>query len=172
MHGEHRGAKTVSHGGALGGYRAMFVRFPEHRFTVSILSNLTNLNPEARAYEVADVHLGDVLAPRASNASGRRPQDVARDPAPTAQLTPEAAAAIAGDYDSVELQTRYRLRTEAAELVANIRDETVRIRPTAEPDRFTAQGVTLQLERDGAGTVTGFRLSTGRVKNVLFVRAR
>ncbi len=61
--GEHRGQRTVSHGGAWGGYRAELLRFPEQRFSVATLCNLATTNPSTLARRVADVYLSDVLAP-------------------------------------------------------------------------------------------------------------
>jgi hypothetical protein len=37
--GTYKGLKTVSHSGALAGYRAQLVRFPEQQFSVIILAN-------------------------------------------------------------------------------------------------------------------------------------
>lgn len=55
--GEYKGLKTVSHSGALGGYRAALLRFPEQRFSVICLSNLSTFNPMAMARKVADIYL-------------------------------------------------------------------------------------------------------------------
>jgi hypothetical protein len=43
--GKYKGLKTVSHGGALGGYRSALMRFPEQNFSVICLSNLSSFNP-------------------------------------------------------------------------------------------------------------------------------
>jgi CubicO group peptidase (beta-lactamase class C family) len=63
MHGEHRGVKTVHHGGAWGGFRAQLIRVPEHRFSVVMLSNLGSVNPSALANRVIDIYLADHLEP-------------------------------------------------------------------------------------------------------------
>lgn len=62
-HGEYKGLKTVSHGGALGGYRSFMVRFPEQDFSVICLSNLSSFNPAKLSYQVADIYLADKLMP-------------------------------------------------------------------------------------------------------------
>jgi CubicO group peptidase (beta-lactamase class C family) len=62
MHGEHKGLRTVRHGGALGGYRAELVRFPEQRFSVICLSNLSSFNPSGLCNQVADIYLADKLS--------------------------------------------------------------------------------------------------------------
>ncbi len=53
----YKGLKTVSHGGALAGYRAQLMRFPEQNFSVIILSNRSDANPTSKAYQVADIFL-------------------------------------------------------------------------------------------------------------------
>jgi CubicO group peptidase (beta-lactamase class C family) len=57
----YRGLPIVEHDGALFGYRADFLRFPEQKFTVVCLCNVSNANPELRSRKVADVYLkGDM----------------------------------------------------------------------------------------------------------------
>lgn len=59
--GSYKGLKTVSHGGALGGYRSAMIRFPEQNFSVICLSNLSSFNPTKLAHQVADIYLADQL---------------------------------------------------------------------------------------------------------------
>jgi len=61
MPGKYKGLKTVRHGGALGGYRAELLRFPEQRFSVICLSNLSSFNPSGLCNQVADIYLEDKL---------------------------------------------------------------------------------------------------------------
>ncbi len=55
--GAYKGLRTVSHGGALGGYRSHIVRFPEQNFSVICLSNLSTFIPVRLCLEVADIYL-------------------------------------------------------------------------------------------------------------------
>ncbi len=57
--GKYKGLKTVGHGGALGGYRSVFVRFPEQNFSVICLSNLSSFNPSRLGQQVTDIYLAD-----------------------------------------------------------------------------------------------------------------
>jgi CubicO group peptidase (beta-lactamase class C family) len=63
----YRGLKTLSHSGESVGYRTRLLRFPEQKFTVIILSNRSDANPEAKAYEIADIMLKDQLGKREGN---------------------------------------------------------------------------------------------------------
>ena len=59
--GSYRGLPIVEHNGALFGYRADFLRFPEQKFTAVCLCNVSNAGPELRTRKVADVYLkGDL----------------------------------------------------------------------------------------------------------------
>jgi CubicO group peptidase (beta-lactamase class C family) len=62
--GTYRGLPIVVHDGALFGYRTAILRFPEQRFTVVCLCNLSTADPEGRSRKVAEVYLGDKLAPQ------------------------------------------------------------------------------------------------------------
>ncbi len=57
--GTYKGLRTVSHSGALAGYRAQLLRFPDQEFSVIILSNRSDGDPTLKAYQVADVFLKD-----------------------------------------------------------------------------------------------------------------
>ena len=58
---EYRGLKRVHHGGAFAGFRTQMARFPEQRFTVICLSNLSNVDPSGLAMRVTDLYLADHL---------------------------------------------------------------------------------------------------------------
>lgn len=57
----YKGLRSVSHGGALGGYRSALLRFPEHKFSVICLSNLSTINPMSLCHQVADIYLSVFL---------------------------------------------------------------------------------------------------------------
>jgi hypothetical protein len=55
--GSYRGKSIVEHDGALYGYRTEILRFPEQRFTVVCLCNVSSANPSRLARKVADIYL-------------------------------------------------------------------------------------------------------------------
>jgi len=59
--GEYKGLKTVSHGGSWAGFRAALVRFPEQKFSVICLANLSTINPSRLCLRIADIYLADQL---------------------------------------------------------------------------------------------------------------
>lgn len=57
--GTYKGLKTVSHGGALAGYRAQLMRFPDENFSVIVLANRGDANPTRKSFQIADILLKD-----------------------------------------------------------------------------------------------------------------
>jgi CubicO group peptidase (beta-lactamase class C family) len=104
--GEYRGAQTVSHGGSLGGYRAMYVRFPEFEFSVIILSNLAEFNPSEMAYRVADILLGhEFKEPQKKESQKQKPEsDRSEEDQEPIQMTDTQLAEYTGTYYSDELE--------------------------------------------------------------------
>jgi CubicO group peptidase (beta-lactamase class C family) len=68
FHGEYRGLKTVDHGGAWGGFRAQFIRVPEHRFSAVVLCNLATSGPDKRVQQLVDIYLEQHLTPQETRA--------------------------------------------------------------------------------------------------------
>jgi len=57
IRGNYRGLSIVEHNGALFGYRADLLRFPDKKFSVICLCNVANANPEEKSRRVADIYL-------------------------------------------------------------------------------------------------------------------
>ncbi|MFC2169908.1 serine hydrolase [Acidobacteriota bacterium] len=57
--GHYRGLKTIGHGGSWVGFRSAVIRFPEQKFSVIILANLSTMNPSLLCLKVADIYLAD-----------------------------------------------------------------------------------------------------------------
>jgi|Deesub1362B_J571_1020462.scaffolds.fasta_scaffold00288_6 CubicO group peptidase (beta-lactamase class C family) len=56
---KYRGLKVISHGGAFVGFRAQMIRFPEQKFSVICLANLSSINPTKLCFKVADIYLSE-----------------------------------------------------------------------------------------------------------------
>ncbi len=61
--GTVRGLPVVAHGGAWGGFRGHFLRFPDQRFAVATFCNFTAAGPDSLAQKVAAIYLGDRMRP-------------------------------------------------------------------------------------------------------------
>jgi hypothetical protein len=128
--GEYRGLQTVKHNGHSAGYRSSIVRFPEQRFTVIVLSNLSTSNPEVMARKVADLYLSDKLAPRVP-AAGRK-----LDSRTEVKVDPKLYDAYAGDYQTSEGRV-VTISTENGRLMLHERRrERIRLLPSSQADFF------------------------------------
>jgi CubicO group peptidase (beta-lactamase class C family) len=159
----YRGLRTTAHGGALMGYRADIVRFPDEHFSVLSMCNLGSIDPSRLALQVADHYLGAKMGPVTSrNAPASAP------PAPRG--TPATDASLAGAYYSEEVDATYRIRPAAGSLLLDRplgRTDTLMALPSG---ALRAAGLTLTFERDAAGRPAAFRIEAGRVRNIRFVR--
>ena len=63
---QYGGRRRVHHGGALGGYRAMLMRFPDEHFSVALLCNIASANTTALAERVTDVYFPRATATAAT----------------------------------------------------------------------------------------------------------
>ncbi len=169
--GEYKGLKTIEHGGALGGYRAQLLRFPDQRFSVVCLCNLAPMNPTALAYQVADLYLADELevppeAPVEEEAAEPRR---ATDRAEPFQPTATQMAEYPGSYYSGELDATWELTIKQNALYA-VGVESP-LSPT-KSDVFRLGGIALRFVRDADGRIAGLNLDAGRVRGIGFVRKR
>lgn len=110
--GTYKGLRTVSHGGALAGYRSQIMRFPDQRFSVIILANRGDFSPAARCYEVADVFLKDQFVFEPEDVSTSTPEKAeAEEPVHfdleqltgTYQIAPAVIAEISIQDDSLHV---------------------------------------------------------------------
>ncbi|MBN2328454.1 MAG: serine hydrolase, partial [Candidatus Omnitrophica bacterium] len=69
--GKYRGLKTVSHGGADAGYRSIFTRFPDQRFSVVVFSNCSNFD-FSLDQKIADIYLNDVMEEKKEEKSEKK----------------------------------------------------------------------------------------------------
>jgi CubicO group peptidase (beta-lactamase class C family) len=113
---KYQGIARFHHGGAWGGYRAMYLRFPEHHIGIGITCNVGNANTSELADGVADAMLREVLAGQASADTTPKP---AAGAAPVA-VTGAAATRLAGTYFAAEPETVARIfvRGDTAQLSA------------------------------------------------------
>ena len=167
--GVYRGLPIVEHEGALFGYSTEILRFPEQRFTVVCLCNLSSADPESLSRKVADIYLKKDLLPSTDSA-----QPVVAPPAGVRflNLSAVALAAYAGAYKSTELDAIYKLSVDNGGLMLRTNwIPPVRLNPTVHDEFSTKGGMTLVFRRDAKDGISGFDLSAGRVRNVGFERA-
>ncbi len=167
--GEYGNLPTVEHGGALFGYRTEILRFPEQRFTVVCLCNLSSANPAGLSRRVADVYLKTDLPLYTDSA---RPVVAPPTGAGFANLSAAALAAYAGAYKSSELDATYKLSVDNGGLMLRTNwNPPRRLNPTVHDEFSAGGGMTLVFRRDANDRISGFDVFAGRVRNVGFERA-
>ncbi len=169
MVGEFRGLRTVGHGGADAGYRSQITMFPAEQFAVVVLSNLADAQTGPLATQVAAIYLED----RMSKAEAKHPDRPQRKRPRFHPIAPERLQEFVGDYYSEELGTTYSLILQEGRLVAtHRRHDDVLLRHGAGDD-FTGDEAyfrTVHFTRAANGQVAGLLLSSGRVRNLRFVK--
>lgn len=164
----YRGAKTVSHGGALAGYRAQLLRFPQHRFSVIILSNLANFNPTQMAYRVADVYLGDSLEPIKNQSE---PKNDPAEQKESLKLAVKQLLQFVGEYYSDELEVIYKISSDNSRLFVQVGGNPRGALDGISEDIFE-RNFKLHFQRNDNNDVVGFTIDAGRVRNLKFIRKR
>ena len=102
--GDYRGLPIVEHNGALFGYSAAFLRFPQQKFSAIVLCNVSNANPETLARKIADLYLAADFKPskKVLNAVANLPD----------------AATFAGTYLDPHTKTLYTFTADHGNLIA------------------------------------------------------
>ncbi len=163
--GTYRGLEIVEHGGSLGGYRAEFLRFPAQRFSVIILSNLATVVPSRLARQVADLYLANEFKEDKPRPKKRRVEEPAAVDIPEKKLQE-----YPGNFHSDEVQTVFRILIEGEKLYLHRQGGQNLPMQGVTNDQFKVRGWTIRFIRDAEKQISGFRLSSGRVRNLLFTK--
>jgi CubicO group peptidase (beta-lactamase class C family) len=169
IHGEYRGLKMVAHTGSVAGYRSILARFPEARFSVILLSNVSDFNAQEMARQVANIHLEGTLKPAAEK-KAPEPKKDKKKKGPV--LTAKQMAEYTGDFHSDELDVVYRVLVRDDKLFLRHRKGETVLQPSAS-DTFTADilgSVTIRYARNGEVKVSGLAVSTPRARNLRFAK--
>ena len=141
--GTLRGLRVVAHGGAWGGFRGHFLRFPDQHMAVATFCNLTTAGPDSLAQKVAAIYLGDRMEPDTVAAWAAALAAAPRAAVPAAELR-----RLAGVWHNVERGEVRRTRMAADTLVSDGTPRTAYL-PLG-GDRFRTDGATeVRFEGDG-----------------------
>jgi CubicO group peptidase (beta-lactamase class C family) len=169
---EYKGLKMVSHGGSFVGFRADMIRFPEQRFSVILLANLSTFNPSVMAIRIADVYLADLFKEKSEDKKKHEPEKPKFIEISEVEPTPKELRTYVGKYYSEELDTAYFLRFKNGKLF--MRHENphksypkAALKPTFK-DRFQVERWKLNFIRNKNEDIIGFKVNAGRVRNILF----
>ncbi len=169
---EHRGLRTVRHGGSTAGYRTEILRFPDERFSVITLCNVSVASPASYADRIAELWLSDRMAPVVADESGMGAggDDTAARPSARSavpRLGRPQLAVYVGEYVSDEVQAVWSVEALGDTLVLRHRVLGDRALRAVADDRFAAGGMTVEFSR-AAGRVTAMTIRQGRVRALRF----
>jgi CubicO group peptidase (beta-lactamase class C family) len=177
---EYRGLRTVGHSGSSWGFRTQLVRFVDPGLSIAISCNADSAEPENLAQRVADPYLADQLGPTEGDDDPAADEQVADAPSEPRILSDDQLREFVGVFFAVELDATYRFAVEDSGLVVRIEQEPpLEVVPVADDQfeiRFHPRGwsepqtVSLEFDRNRAGVITGFGLSSGSDRGIVFER--
>jgi len=156
IHGKYKSLKTVSHGGAWGGFRAQMIRIPDHKCSVIVLSNLGTVSPTKLAHKVIDLYLADHIQPEKEKKEAESTQEA------TATVNTAVYDAYVGKYQ-LEIGLMITITKEDNRLWAKLAGQPkIELFPLSET-KFDIKVVDAQLcfHRDDSGKVTKIMLRQG-----------
>jgi len=163
--GEHKGLKTVTHGGAWAGFRAGFVRFPEQRFSVICLTNLASQDPDSLCYQVADIYLADLLK--------EKPKEEKTKAAPIT-LSPAELEEKAGHYKDARFGLWVSVLKNEGRLKLAVMGLELDLAPVS-PTLFEAQNapadITIEFQPDARGKMTRAVIKVGGAERYALAKA-
>jgi CubicO group peptidase (beta-lactamase class C family) len=139
---EYKGQKSVGHGGSFMGFKANYLRLPEHQYGSAVLCNLGSIDPEELNRKLADVVLKAPIE--------------------------KWLTRYAGDYYSEALDLKYTIAVKDGNLYLD-RETTPSGRLTYTDDHtFSTGSWKVGFKATGQDKVAGFKLSSSRAKNICF----
>lgn len=108
---KYRGLKTVSHSGAFVGYKSDIIRFPDQRFSIICMSNLSTFNPSQLCRRIADIFLEDSF-PEDQGQTAKKHKELRQ---PT-EISMEKLLDFTGNYLNPEKGKLYGIKIEAKAL--------------------------------------------------------
>jgi len=167
---EYRGLRLVEHGGSFVGFRAASIRFPDERLSTFVLCNRSDAPAPELALKAAEAYLAERLGPPVSEETAETPSTAPASGAQTGSGRRDLAE-YAGRYYSEELDVTYVLRTKAAGLMLQVPGRAEQTLEARSDETFEHRDYgSFAFLRGPDGDVTGLRLQSGRVRNLLFTR--
>jgi CubicO group peptidase (beta-lactamase class C family) len=165
--GSYRGMPIVEHSGSLGGYRAHIIRIRGAHTSVAVLCNVSDVNTGSVVRRVADAVLaGRFVAPVPPPPP---PRPIAAPQGPPHAYSPVELQAFAGDYDSEELESVYRVSVDGTNLKLRrgVRRQLFTL-VAGRKDEFELPGSIIRFRRGADGVVIGLTVDADRTRGLAF----
>jgi CubicO group peptidase (beta-lactamase class C family) len=162
----YRGLRTLGHGGAYVGFRARFMQFPDHKFSIICLANLSTINPTELCHKIADIFLVEYFT---EPPKGIRQLETEKQQGSGYKPSQKQLVDYTGDYYSDELKVKYVLRNDKDRLIfVQKNPPTIKPLQAVSEDIFAFEDYNLKFQRDSEGRITGFLIDEERSKNIFF----
>ena len=133
----YRGLNEFGHGGVTNGFNSDMIRFPDQRFTVFCLCNLSNIESGRLTRQVADIFLAGEFKAQSSTNGLPEPKVI--------QVSNEELAAVAGSYFNSANNNFRRLYVRNGKLIYSRGTSESELAPLGN-NRFLMLGVPDQIE--------------------------
>ena len=166
--GRNLDQKSISHGGAIGGFRSFAINYPEKQTSIIVLTNFNRGNPGAKAREVAKLIIGYPEI-RRQGQSQEIPEDPPRNTLQS--LAKPSPAQFAGTYFSPELDATYQIYVSEGELKGyhgRHGEFDIEVKNEEELEGSIFPFPYIKVIRGKKNRITGLRVSNGRVRNMWF----
>ena len=167
--GAYRGLANFGHGGSWAGFRTNFVRFPEEDLSIVVFCNFSTCDPGGRALKVAEIFLENRMD------STAMPLEESGEVTEPLSLADSELHEYSGYYRSPELDSTYQVFVDSRGLVAeHWRNPPSILSPTGD-DLFRGDRrwfPEVRFVRNRSGQVTGFAVTGGRVRDLMFERVQ
>mgnify|MGYP000539572934 FL=1 len=163
--GTYRGLRTVSHSGSWAGFRASLIRFPDEKFSIICLANLSTFNPSAISYKIADIYLADKFK---EDIKKEKPLEIKAFPLSEKELLEKC-----GNYKEIKFGLWLVLSLEKEKLKAQIGRQELLLTPVSQNTFQTWLGeslISLEFSCDEKGQIKAQLAGLGREKYV-FLKA-
>ncbi len=137
---DYKGLRMVGHGGAFVGFRADMIRFPEQKFSVICLANLSTFNPSVMARKVADIYLEGQFREKSEETQKAVPEK-----AKIIDLSESALKAKTGNYYDRDRDVLWTVVFKKDQLQVQAPFTRFKISPVS-PTRFIAEDLPFNLE--------------------------
>lgn len=138
---EHKGQKRYGHGGSFMGFRADYRRFPEHHFSTAVFCNLGNITPSNLTRQVADLYLEEAFE--------------------------EYLEEYTGVYHNSDMDVDYEISIADGNLYLDREASPSGEMRYTDRDEYRIGGWNFEFTRNN-GEVDGFKVSSGRARDVIF----
>jgi hypothetical protein len=162
------GLRTIGHGGSAVGYQADYMQFPDQRFSIMILSNLSTFNTGRIIRKIADLYLADQFTEIPTPRKRERYPEESPEPI---RLSSSQLQEYIGKYHSDELDITYTLEVKNNDLILKLRETSSILTPYS-TETFGWGWRNLHFTRDREKRITGLVIQAGRVKNIRFQKLK